>query len=105
MTATGAEICEFYDNHWPEGYYHDDCEIEISDGDGKHYLDPCQKYDLTELGVLVADGDPDNRITFQTAFLRWKKTFGKRILVAIVPAERVEDLMAVVKEWGGRVVW
>jgi hypothetical protein len=102
MTATGAEIREFYDNHWPEGYYHDDCEI--TDDDGKCNLDPDQKYDLAELGVLVADGDPDNRITFQSAFLRWKKTFGKRILVVTVPGERVEDFMAVVRELGGRVV-
>jgi len=29
--ALGAEIMEFYDHHWPEGYYHDDSQIEFHD--------------------------------------------------------------------------
>jgi hypothetical protein len=31
--ALGAEIMEFYDHHWPEGYYHDDNGARIGYGE------------------------------------------------------------------------
>ena len=47
MKAKGAEIFDFYTNGWPEGWYHDDNELEIvSETDGvTSILEPDEEYD------------------------------------------------------------
>jgi hypothetical protein len=76
--ALGAEIMEFYDHHWPEGYYHDDSQIEFHDQnpppeatDDIWILEPETKYDLDQCGVLISEKDGERLIS------RWHSIGGR----------------------------
>jgi hypothetical protein len=77
QTATGAEIKEFWENGWPEGYYHEgeDAEVKVQNEDGVWIIRDERNYDLTQLGHVLSDGSggsvrPD--MTFAEAFAQWK---------------------------------
>ena len=93
MKALGAEIKDFYDNHFPEGYYHDD-GIEMHDGDGRWLLKDEEKYDLGELGVIVPnDGNyPADAASFESFFRKWKKSRTTVTMVIEVKKEKAEEL-------------
>ena len=69
MKVIGAEIIDFYNNHFPDGYYHDDYDECID----MNNLDPNQKYELNDLGYIISDEDPGNGKTFASVFRQWQK--------------------------------
>ena len=107
--ALGAEIMEFYDHHWPEGYYHDDNQIEFHDQnpppgttDDIWILDSAAKYDLEECGVLVAEEDGE-AIAFSAAFNHWKRTRDIAILAVHVPKAQEQEIRDYLKSKGCKV--
>ena len=93
--ATGAEITEFWQHGFPDGYYSDDCETEVMDDKGECVLEPSEKYDLGSFGNLYPDnwagGDHDAIISFSSAFARWKKAKTTETLIVEVPKSEVES--------------
>ena len=81
MKALGKDIWDFYLNGWPEGYYHDEFEIEIgyipcgNALDKAHPLiDLDKEYELGDLGLVIPEKDADynNNISFEDSYLAWK---------------------------------
>ena len=106
MNATGAEIKEFWENGFPETHYHDDSDIEIDDiSTGEFALEPTEKYDLSRMGYLykhnAAAYEPD--MSFQQAFLKWRKARTTAVLVVEVAKEKEADLRAAIEAAGGKV--
>jgi len=107
--ALGAEIMEFYDHHWPQGYYHDDSQIEFHDQnpppeatDDIWILEPETKYDLEQCGVLISEKDGE-AIDFALAFNRWKRTRDVAILAVHVPKAREQEIRDYLKLQGCKV--
>lgn len=96
MKAIGAEIIEFYNNHFPDGYYHDDYDESI-DMDN---LNPNQKYELNDLGYIISDEDPSNERTFSSVFRRWQKKQTHVTLLVSVPREQIEAAKKDIKALG-----
>jgi hypothetical protein len=76
--ATGAEIRDFFDNHWPADYYlESDCaEVQVQDEEGNWILEDDKNYDLSLLGELGWQGKglPTCKIpTFEEVFLKWRE--------------------------------
>jgi len=107
MKALGAEIWDFWQNGWPEGYYIDDTEIEAEDDKGNCLLDLAAKYDLAEFGVLCPDGTQAERMReaerFSYFFSKWKKAQTKETLVIEVDKSKTEQIKAQLKEMGIKV--
>ena len=105
--AKGAEIFDFYTNGWPEGWYHDDNEMEIVNEDGETCaLEPDEEYDLSLFGVLVPEGDrmvngdlPDPE-GFATAFSRWKRAKTTAIVIVEVPKAQLDEALKQIKALG-----
>src|SRR5271156_579598 len=76
MNVLGIEIVEFFKSDWPEGWFIDNDELEvtdkdtISDADGKEYS-LSNKYDLDRFGSLCSY-DEDTP-TLSSYFRKWKK--------------------------------
>lgn len=105
--ALGADIIDFYNNGWPDGWYHDDNSIDVEDnGEGLDIVQPDQQYDLDDLGVLVKDNDPMGAtpdMSFSTAFNRWKKDRDVDTIVVLVPKDKAKDFRAEMKTRGLKV--
>lgn len=78
-TATGAEIRDFFTDHWDLDYYHEyDCaKVQIQDEQGEWLLQDDKMYDLSQLGDLCWQGSAEHNgkpsnMTFEEAFLKWK---------------------------------
>ena len=67
----GDMILEFWFDGWPEGFYHDESNIEIEDEDGNIVLDKDQEYDLYDFGVIVSLDDNDISFLFVDVFNNW----------------------------------
>lgn len=84
LTATGAEILEFYLKGWPgKDWYHDDSEIEITDEENRGLLDPQKIYPLSKFGYVYWQGDGAlwaslTMHPFSSFFLAWKAFKGKQ---------------------------
>jgi hypothetical protein len=105
MKATGAEIKMFWEHGFPEGCFHDDTQIEIDDPDtGEVVLDMGQKYDLSLLGYIYdSEAFTKPTMSFQTAFLKWRKARTTAVLVVEVAKEKEADLRAAIEAAGGKV--
>lgn len=105
--ALGKDIKEFYDNHFPEGYYHDDNEQEFHDDTtGDWLLEDATYYDLDMCGNLVPEGeDARDRecVTFSSQFNRWFKTRNAKTFVVIVPNSKIDLFRFAMKDLGIRV--
>ena len=104
MKALGAEIWDFWHNAWPEGYYSDDCSIEIEDDNGGCLLDPGAKYNLSEFGVICKeDTSLMEAESFSKFFLAWKKKQTTVTLVIEVPKAKIEEIKLHLAEAGVKV--
>jgi hypothetical protein len=99
--ALGGEIKEFYENHWPVGYYHEDNALQLHDEAGAWILEPNVKYNLADLGYLIPEKDAGymggKLLTFQEAFNKWAKQRNVDIIVLRVPKDarsKVEEFVA-----------
>jgi len=106
MKASGAQIKDFYDNHWPSGYYfeEEDAEVKLNDNDsGEWLLDHTERYDTAKFGYLVKEGEtvrgvPDT-ISFTTAFGKWLKTSLNKTLIVTVPTGYEQAVAAHLEEY------
>lgn len=72
-TITGAEFRDFYQNHWPEGCWHEDAEYEIEDERGAWVLADDRILELSKLGYVVESVDGrDEWRDFSEVWETWK---------------------------------
>lgn len=105
--ATGRAITDFYLNHWPVGYYHEDSEHQILGEQGEKLLEGSQAYKLSEFGCLLPErtGMLLAPIDFSLAFNRWwKKTEQEVTLMVKVHRDREEELRKIITNEGGEIV-
>jgi hypothetical protein len=98
--ALGAEIMEFYDHHWPSGYFHDDSQIEFHEQNPPPdalediwILNPAEKYDLSQCGVLIHEKSQEV-FDFSMFFKIWKKSLNSVTLQVVVPKEKEREIRA-----------
>jgi hypothetical protein len=107
--ALGKDIQDFYDNHFPPGYYHDDNALKFHDEDkGDWILEADEKYDLDECGVLVPEASLDGikqdyPIPFSTAFRKYMKARTTDTLVIHIPKEKREQVVKALADLGIKV--
>lgn len=103
MKATGAEINDFYKNHWPKGFYHEDWDASLVSDDKEEFsLADDQAYDLKDLGFLVSE--TDGKVTpFSSAFSKWKKAQTTTLMTLRIPKDKKDDFIALVKGAGYKV--
>ena len=107
--ALGADIIDFYDNHWPEGYYHEDNEIEFHDQkaspvkDPIWVLEPDVKYDLDKCGVLV-DEKTNDAVEFSYFFNKYLRNKDGKTLVVYVPNANATEVKAMLKKYGCKLI-
>ena len=107
MKATGAEIKDFYDNGWPEGYYVEDVELEYIGNQDEWLLEPGTKYDLKLMGMLCPNEIPQGvhyseiSISFESAFKAWRKKSTTVTFGVTIPKEQEAALRDFVKTLKG----
>ena len=95
--ALGADINEFYNNHFPEGYFSDDmsdtiqCDNSLWNGENELNLNPTTKYNLDDFGVVVRKSD-DVYWDFSEKFIEWQDKQNFATLVVKVP-KNMESLV------------
>jgi hypothetical protein len=105
MKALGRDIKEFYDNHWPVGYYHDENELDTHTDDGSWALDDNTKYELKELGLIIPEGETmGDPVTFASVFNRWFKTKTHATILLEVPVADKDSVIAQLKAMGLKVL-
>jgi len=108
VKATGAEILDFYTNHWPgDDWYIDDYAIDPAGEEGKP-LNSGERYDLQDFGFICwqGKGDPpmkapvrgSDSIEFEKWFMFWKKKQTTMSFAITIPNEDEATLKAVCKE-------
>jgi hypothetical protein len=100
--ALGKDIKTFYDDHFPEGRYHDDNELEFHRDDGTWILEDDKMYDLQECGVIVSD-DGKEVLSFSALFMKWLKSCDFKTFVIHVPTLLVDDFKNVMLTMGIKV--
>jgi len=96
MKILGADIVEFFEEPWPDGYYVDDSNKTVIDGnifaddDGllKNPLPLDQKYELSDFGEQQNEDGP----SLTTMFSKWKKSRTTVTLVVEVPKELEQEV-------------
>lgn len=87
----GKDILDFFDNHWPEGYYYDDYTVDIEN------VNVSEKYNLADFGILVNEINVGDTITFTKAFNNWFKKKDITTLIFIVPNGKVDIVRSAVE--------
>lgn len=100
LKITGAQFRDFYQNHWPQGYWHEDAEYEIEDEVGKFILAEDAILDVDKLGYLASGTKGDTR-SFADA---WDDFTGSRpeeeIVTFRVPTAQIEAFLRAASELG-----
>lgn len=109
MKITGAELKDWYDNHFPEGFYHDDAEQEIYGGPtGDDFLlDPAKTYDTEKFGVVCPDSFSSNSeaVRSVTSVIRnWRKTKTHDTFAIEIPREAAAKVKAFVQKHKGKIL-
>lgn len=101
--ALGKDINEFYNNHFPEGWIHEDCEFPVEDfqnQDGILGLIPSEKYELKEFGDIVPEYEDQGKYTtFQAAFKKWQKSLTNVSVVLEIPNNKVDKVITTLKQF------
>ena len=105
MKALGAQIYDFVENGWPEGYVWDtDDETDPYYNDsGECRLGMSQRYDLSGFGWIYREDNQDSTITFSEAFAAWKKRQTTTWLAVECPKTKEADLRDAIHKAGGKV--
>lgn len=100
LKITGAQFRDFYQNHWPQGYWHEDAEYEIEDEFGTFILADDAILDVDKMGYLDSGRKGDTK-SFAEA---WNEFIGAHPDVEIVtfrvPSAQFEALLAAAAELG-----
>lgn len=105
MKALGAEIYDFVENGWPDGYVWDtDGETDPYYGeDGKCRLGMAQRYDLAEFGWIYKETKPEDMVEFAKAFAAWRKQQTTACLAVECPKEKEQAVRDAIRKAGGKV--
>lgn len=87
MKALGKDIKDFYETGFPEGYYHDDNELETHDDKGGWALALDEKHDLSKLGYIIDEKSISDVRSFQSVFAKWLKARDTVTLIVTVPRD------------------
>lgn len=101
--ALGAEILDFYQNGWPDGYYIDDYEIDPDEPDS---IEPTKKYDLDDFGCLYRHDEVyagADAISFASAFQKWKRTRTHLTFMVNIPKEHEDAFKEFIKMIKGKI--
>lgn len=106
MKALGRDIKDFYDDHFPDGFYHEDNaepfhdENCISDGSEPAWiLEDNKMYDLKDCGVLVRECDGE-AFSFESFFKKWIKERDTVTMIIDVPKTKLETFRLMLKDFG-----
>ncbi len=101
--ALGKDINEFYNNHFPEGWIHEDCIFPVENfqnQDGVLGLHPAEKYELNEFGYIMPEyEDQSKEMTFQAAFKRWQKRQTHTSVILEIPNNKIEEVITTLKQF------
>jgi len=111
--ATGAEILDFYNNHWPgDDWFIDDYSVDPAGDDGVP-LNPAEKYDLADFGFIMwqGAGDPpkaapvysDDSVPFAKWFNFWKLQKSTCTHAVTLPKAQEEEFKKVCKAYAWKV--
>lgn len=101
--AIGAEIKDFYDNHFPAGHYHDDTAIETHGDSGEWLLEDAKQYDLGQLGVLVDEKNSSECVSFESGFKKWQRSKTVTTVLVEIPTTSREEAIERIKKLGYKV--
>jgi hypothetical protein len=113
MKVSGAEFMEWYDNHFPEGYYHESDEALDDDGryfemhgdNGEWLLDPVALYDTDDLGYLAKDrGGHEDDLSIESQIRAFRKARDFDFITVRVPKVRVTEVRQLLKDAKCRVM-
>jgi hypothetical protein len=103
VKISGAEFMEWYDNHFPDGYFFDSqSDVETHDDAGKWLLDPDETYDTNALGYLCSAGSAPELDT-DVAIRRWRKARDFTPMRISVPKGREDTIRELLKAAGVKV--
>ena len=101
--ALGKDINEFYNNHFPEDWLHEDYEISLEsyqDSQGVLTLNPSEKYELNEFGCIAPEYEDQGKvITFQAAFKKWQKSQTHVSIMLEIPNNKVDEVVTTLKQF------
>ena len=90
--AFGKDINEFYNNHFPEGWFTEGEDVDfqsIEDKQGRLILSPTEKYELKDFGYLVPEhADQGKEMTFESAFKKWQKSKTHTSVLIEIPIDQ-----------------
>lgn len=106
MKALGADIKEFWLNHWPDGMYVEDNEEALmNDTTGEPQLEDGEKYDLNRFGYLLRNqGSTGQEASFETYFRRWIKERDTVTVIVTVPRGKEDECIGLIKQAGWKAV-
>ena len=101
MKLKGVEFKEWYDNHFPVGYYHDG-DVEIHNAKGQWLVADDEELDPDDLGELRWSGidygaeTNDEPLTgpylsFSAAIENWRRDSATVMITAHVPKDRENE--------------
>jgi len=106
-----AVFRDFYQNHWPRDWYHDDSPIEVEDWDGNWILPDDAIVPLSDLGYCVwqgKEGQPHRigeMFPVVKIFREWAEGAAPEAVVVIAaPNESLDAILRAVEAHGGRIV-
>ena len=108
--VTGAELLDFYTNHWPStDYYHDDANVAFEDDYGDWILPPDAKVKLSDCGYLAWQGSesihPSGRMwPFYTFYKAYAEKRVTKLAIIEIDADKLEKLAAMIESLGGRIL-
>lgn len=103
--TTGLEFNRFYAEPWPDGQYHEDVELTIN-GESKDEWDDIIINDtdiIVIIGGIVCNDNDGSCVSFESFFKKWRKKQQTRILMVEVTADKLDNLVDVIKSAGGKI--
>jgi hypothetical protein len=112
MKVTGAEFREWFEGHFPDGFYMDGSSDgpELHTDSGEWLIAPDELVDPDDYGGLFWDGrdcapgtpDPTKGegMNFSTAIKRWRKTRDFDVITLRVPKARVSEVTDAIRVMG-----
>ncbi len=105
MKALGADIKDFWKNHWPENMYVEDCEESLLNEAGELNIEDAEKYSLSRFGYLLRNvGATADESSFETHFRRWIKKRDTVTIVVTVPIRMADECISLVEQAGWKAV-
>ena len=107
MKIKGKEFKEWYDNHFPEGYYFDSPSDNIDDvlhdANGEWQIEDGKTYDTDDLGCLLAETNGTPEIDAATCIKRWRKSRDFDLITVEVKRGDSERVKAAILALGCKV--